>query len=82
MGKVCSLPAQSERINHSCAPNCETDEEHGRVFVFARSDLEKGTELFFDYQLEPADRRTKKLERLFRCDCASAKCRETMLGPV
>ena len=73
---------EAQWINHSCAPNCETDEENGRIFVFARRNIEKGAELFFDYRLEPADRRTRKLEKQFRCDCGSPKCRGTMLGPL
>lgn len=69
-------------INHACDPNCKTIERRGRVFIVARRDLKKGEELFYDYRLEPADRRTKALEWLFRCDCGSADCRRTMLEPV
>lgn len=68
-------------INHSCEPNCETDELDGRIYVYALRDLEKGEELFYDYRLEPAERRTKQLEKLFECHCGSAKCRGTMLEP-
>jgi len=73
---------EAQWINHSCDPNCETAEEKGRIFVVARRDLKKGIELFIDYRLEPAGRRTKKLESLFKCRCDSAKCRGTMLEPV
>ena len=66
-------------INHSCDPNCKTTERRGRVYVVALRDIEKGEELFYDYSLEPADRRTKALERLFACHCGSADCRGTML---
>lgn len=66
-------------INHSCAPNCRTDEVKGRVYICAKRKIKAGEELFYDYSLEPADRRTKALERLFRCDCGSADCRGTML---
>lgn len=69
-------------INHSCAPNCKTDEIKGRVYVFAKRNLKAGEELAYDYRLEPADRRTKKLEALFGCACGSRRCRRTMLGPV
>jgi SET domain-containing protein len=69
-------------INHSCAPNCETRDYRGRIYVYALRNLKKGEELFYDYRLEPADRRTKALEKLFRCDCGSAACRGTMLEPL
>lgn len=68
-------------INHSCEPNCKTIERGGRVYIVARRDLKKGEELFYDYALEPADRRTKALERLFACHCHSLDCRGTMLEP-
>jgi SET domain-containing protein len=69
-------------INHSCAPNCETRDHRGRIYVHALRNLKKGEELFYDYRLEPADRRTKELENLFRCHCGSATCRGTMLEPL
>jgi SET domain-containing protein len=66
-------------INHSCDPNCETAEENGRMFVYALRTLRAGDELFYDYKLVPAERRTKKLEKEFACRCGSANCRGTML---
>ncbi len=69
-------------INHSCAPNCKTIERRGRVYIVALRDLKDGEELFYDYSLEPADRRTRALERLFACHCKSADCRGTMLEPL
>ena len=70
---------ESRWINHSCDPNAKTDERHGCVYVFARREIKKGEELFYDYRLQPADRRTKALEKLFACHCGSLKCRGTML---
>jgi len=69
-------------INHSCTPNCETRDQRGRVYVHALRNLKKGEELFYDYRLEPADPRTKKLEKLFPCHCGSVTCRGTMLEPL
>jgi SET domain-containing protein len=66
-------------INHSCRPNCEAQEEEGRVFIYALRNLRRGEELFYDYALVPAERRTKTLEKEFGCCCGSAKCRGTML---
>ncbi len=72
---------ESRWINHSCDPNCETREEDDRIFVYALRALRPGEELFYDYKIVPAERRTKKLERQFACSCGAAKCRGTMLSP-
>ncbi|MDQ6654944.1 MAG: SET domain-containing protein-lysine N-methyltransferase [Verrucomicrobiota bacterium] len=71
----------SRWINHSCDPNCETTEEENRIFVFAKRAIRPGEELFYDYKIVPAERRTKKLEKEFACCCGSADCRGTMLEP-
>ena len=68
-------------INHSCDPNCETYEEEDRIFVHALRGLQQGEELFYDYKMIPAERRTKKLEKEYGCLCGTAKCRGTMLAP-
>ena len=68
-------------INHSCDPNCETNEEDDRIFVYALRSLKPGDELFYDYKIVPAERRTKKLEQEFACRCGTAKCRGTMIEP-
>lgn len=68
-------------INHSCEPNCETDEKDGRIFIYARRAIEPGEELFYDYKIVPAERRTKQIEREFACYCGSGDCRGTMLEP-
>jgi SET domain-containing protein len=72
---------ESRWINHSCDPNCETEEEDGRIFVYALRAIRAGEELFYDYRIEPAARRSKKVEREFACCCAAASCRGTMLEP-
>ena len=72
---------EAQWINHSCEPNCETNEEKGRIYIIACRDLKTGDELFFDYRLEAEGRRTKKLESDFRCDCGAFHCRGTMLKP-
>jgi len=69
-------------INHSCDPNCATEEDDDdRIFVYARRKIEPGEELFYDYKIVPAERRTKKLEKDFACFCGTAKCRGTMIDP-
>ncbi len=71
----------SRWINHSCDPNCETNEEEDRIFIYALRSLRAGEELFYDYKIVPAERRTKRLEKAFACSCGSGNCRGTMLGP-
>jgi SET domain-containing protein len=69
-------------INHSCDPNCETmEDEHDRVFIYALRTLRPGDELFYDYKIVPAERRTRLVEKNFACLCGTAKCRGTMLEP-
>lgn len=72
----------SRWINHSCDPNCETNEEDNRIFVYALRTIRPGEELFYDYKIVPAEKRTKRLEREFACRCGSSTCRGTMLEPV
>jgi uncharacterized protein len=70
-------------INHSCDPNCEAiEEEDGRVFIHALRDLAPGEELFYDYQLEVDEPRTKEVEMESECFCGAKNCRGTMLEPV
>lgn len=72
---------ESRWINHSCEPNCEVNEEKGRIFIYALRNLRPGEELFYDYALQLDERRTRKLEKEFACHCNSATCRGTMLEP-
>ena len=38
-------------INHSCDPNCETDEKNGRVWIKAIKNISPGAEITYDYCL-------------------------------
>jgi SET domain-containing protein len=68
-------------INHSCAPNCETEEtDSGRVFIEAMRDIRRGEELHYDYCLIIDEKITKKLKRQYQCLCGAPKCRGTMLA--
>jgi hypothetical protein len=60
----------SRWINHACEPNCEADEEEGRVFIKALRDL-PGEELFYDYGLVIDERYTPKLKKEYECRCGS-----------
>jgi SET domain-containing protein len=68
-------------INHSCQPNCESDEVDGRVFVQAIRAIRAGEELNYDYGLVLEGRHTAKVKKQFECRCGSRKCRGTLLAP-
>jgi SET domain-containing protein len=60
-------------VNHSCDPNCETDQIGGRIWIMALRDIASNEELTYDYCLwdgEPGDEAP--------CYCGAASCRGTM----
>jgi hypothetical protein len=59
-------------INHSCAPNCETHEEKGRVWIKSIRKIEAGEEITYDYCLYDGD------EDEAVCNCGAKRCRGTM----
>jgi hypothetical protein len=71
----------SRWINHSCAPNCESDEVGGRIFIRTLRAVKPGDELSFDYRLMIEERYTAKLKKQFQCLCGAKTCRGTMLAP-
>ena len=60
-------------INHSCAANCETEEQDERIFIRALRDIDPGEELVYDYHLYDSD-----LEDEAPCYCGAKQCRGTM----
>jgi SET domain-containing protein len=59
-------------INHSCDPNCETEEIRGRVWITAIRNIPAGQEITYDYCLyDGADDEAI-------CNCGAKKCRGTM----
>lgn len=62
-------------INHSCQPNCETDEFDGRVWILAARDIAAGEELTYDYNLYDGE------EGAAPCFCGTRQCRGTMYSP-
>jgi uncharacterized protein len=62
-------------LNHSCDPNCETDESRGRVWIQAIRDIAPGEELTYDYCLYDGD------EDEASCNCGAPACRKTMYSP-
>jgi len=67
-------------INHSCQPNCEANEEGGRVFIDAIRAIKPGDELSYDYNLVLEERHTPKVKREHACLCGARNCRGTLLG--
>lgn len=60
-------------VNHSCNPNCESDQIDDRIWIIALRDIEAGEELTYDYCLwdgEPGDEAP--------CYCGAEGCRGTM----
>ena len=61
-------------INHSCDPNCQTTEdEDGRVWIFALRDIAAGEELTYDYGLYDGDEDDPST-----CICGAKSCRGTL----
>ena len=71
----------SRYINHSCDPNCEAVVENERIIIYAKKNIQPGTELTFDYQYERFDDDDESVERFYMCACGSPKCRGTILKP-
>lgn len=67
-------------INHSCEPNCEADEDKGRIFIKALRNIAAGEELSYDYGLIIDEPMTRKLKDEFPCWCGSGQCRGTLLA--
>jgi len=61
-------------INHSCDPNCESDNVKGRVFIVAIRDIAAGEELTYEYNLYDSDDMDQD------CHCGAKQCRGTMLS--
>jgi uncharacterized protein len=62
-------------VNHSCDPNCETDEDDGRVFIESIRNIAAGEELTYDYYLYDGEDDAP-------CSCGSKKCRGSMDSPA
>lgn len=62
-------------INHSCDPNCETEEAEGRIFICALRDIVAGEELTYEYNLHDSDYADGD------CHCGAPQCKGTMFAP-
>jgi SET domain-containing protein len=59
-------------INHSCDPNCETEEEDGHVWIKAIRNISAAEEITYDYCLYDGG------EDEAICNCGTPRCRGTM----
>ena len=58
-------------VNHSCKPNCETDQIRGKMWIIALRDIEAGEELTYDYNLFDGEDRAP-------CLCGARRCRGSL----
>ena len=58
-------------INHSCKPNCETDQIAGKMWIIALRDIEPGEELTYDYNLYDGEDDAP-------CLCGAKRCRGSL----
>ncbi|HEY0263737.1 MAG TPA: SET domain-containing protein-lysine N-methyltransferase [Granulicella sp.] len=65
-------------INHSCAPNCETEDDQERIFITAIRDITAGEELTYEYHLYDSDDE----EDDGACYCGAPNCRGTMFSDL
>lgn len=70
----------SRWINHSCGPNCEADEDDGRIFIKSLRRIKAGEELNYDYGLVIDEPLTPELKAEYPCWCGTPQCRGTLLS--
>lgn len=58
-------------VNHSCDPNCETDQIRGKMWIIALRDIEPGEELTYDYNLYDGEEDAP-------CSCGTTRCRGSL----
>ena len=64
-------------LNHSCAPNCESEERNERIFVSAIRDINAGEELVYEYNLYDSE-----IDDTADCYCGAPQCRGTMYSAL
>lgn len=60
-------------VNHSCDPNCETDELNGEVWIIAIRNIQPGEELVYDYNLFDGEQ-----DDPATCHCKAKHCRGSL----
>jgi SET domain-containing protein len=68
-------------VNHSCNPNCETYTLNDKLYLYANTEIKRGEELTFDYQLTPILAKKFNIDPYvdYKCNCGSENCRGTMI---
>ncbi len=71
-GRVVDGHGTAAFINHSCEPNCETEEdEDARIWIVAQRNIKAGEELTYDYNLFDGEGDAP-------CYCGSRRCRGSL----
>lgn len=65
-GDVAWNPARF--LNHSCAPNCEAQQEEDRIWLVALREIEAGEELTFNYGYDVSEWKD------YPCGCGAPNC--------
>lgn len=55
-------------LNHSCAANCEAEEDAGRIWIVASRDIKPGEEITFNYNYDMEDYEEHV------CRCGAPEC--------
>jgi len=64
-------------LNHSCDPNCETEQDSNhRIFISTLRDVAAGEELTYEYNLYDSDEDSQD------CYCGTLNCRTTMFSAL
>ncbi|MFI4890843.1 MAG: SET domain-containing protein [Steroidobacterales bacterium] len=70
---------EARYINHACDPNCESLTSERRVFIKSIRTIQKGEELFYDYQIQRDSDDPCDVDAVFACRCGGTDCRGSML---
>jgi len=69
------IPENNARfINHSCDPNCESEEETGQIWIRSIRHIKEGEELTFDYGFDAA------FFGEYPCRCGAKDCVGYIIG--
>ena len=63
-------------FNHCCDPNCETEDDNGRIFILSTRNIAAGEELTYEYNLFDSDDDAQD------CHCGAKNCRGTMFSDL
>ena len=70
-----TLENTARYINHSCDPNCHTEQFGNTIWIVAIKDIQAGMELSYNYEYEVDD------EPAEPCHCGAQHCCGYILGP-